>query len=40
VMVHAENRALAAAGGGFSDTFQPYEAHVYVVSSARMTERN
>jgi hypothetical protein len=40
VMVHAENRALAAAGGGFSDTFEPYEAHVYVVSSARMTERN
>jgi hypothetical protein len=40
VVVHAENRAIAAAGGGFSDTFQPYEAHVYVVSSARMTERN
>jgi hypothetical protein len=40
VMVHAEKRAVAAGGGGFSDTFQPYEAHVYVVSSARMTERN
>lgn len=40
VMVHAENRAIAASGGGFSDTFQPYEAHAYVISSPRMTERN
>jgi hypothetical protein len=40
VIVHAENRALAASGGRFSDTFEPYEAHVYVISSPRMTERN
>lgn len=40
VIVHAENRAIAASGGGFSDTFEPYEAHVYVISSPRMTERN
>ncbi len=40
VMVHAENRAIAASGGGFSDTFQPYEAHAYVISSPRMAERN
>jgi hypothetical protein len=40
VMVHAENRSIAAIGAGFSDTFQPYEAHVYVISSVRMTERN
>jgi hypothetical protein len=40
VVVHTENRAIAAAGGGFSDTFEPYAAHVYVISSSRMTERN
>jgi hypothetical protein len=40
VMVHAENRAIAVSGSGFSDTFQPYEAHAYVISSPRMTERN
>jgi hypothetical protein len=40
VTVHAENRAIAVSGGGFSDTFQPYEAHAYVISSPRMTERN
>lgn len=40
VSVHTENRVIAATGGGFSDTFEPYEAHVYVISSPRMTERN
>jgi hypothetical protein len=40
VTVHAENRTINAADGGFSDTFQPYEAHVYVIRSPRMTERN
>lgn len=40
VLVHAESRAIAVSAGGFSDTFGPYEAHVYVISTPRMTERN
>lgn len=40
VIVHAENRALAVSAGRFSDTFEPYEAHVYVISSPWMTKGN
>jgi hypothetical protein len=39
-IVHAEDRAIAISAGRFSDTFEPYEAHVYVISSRRMPEGN
>jgi hypothetical protein len=39
-IVHAEDRAIAISAGRFSDTFEPYEAHVYVISSPRITEGN
>jgi len=32
VTVHGESRAVAASGASFSDSFGPWEAHVYVVS--------
>jgi hypothetical protein len=34
VTVNAENRTLAASGSGFTDTFGPYQAHVYVIGNA------
>src|SRR5688572_10592490 len=34
VAVHAEDRALVAAGRSFSDTFAPFAAHVYVIADA------
>jgi hypothetical protein len=34
VTVHGERRTLAASAGTFTDTFGPYQAHVYVVDSA------
>jgi hypothetical protein len=34
VTVNGENRAVAASGATFSDTFAPYAAHVYVVDNA------
>ena len=40
VIVHAESRAIAMSAGRFSDAFEPYEAHVYVISSPLMTEKN
>jgi hypothetical protein len=33
VTVNAENRALAASGNGFTDTFGPYAAHVYLIGN-------
>ena len=33
VTVNAENRTLGASGNSFSDTFGPYQAHVYVIGS-------
>ena len=34
ITVHAENRTLAAAGRTFTDTFDRYQAHVYVIDAA------
>jgi hypothetical protein len=33
VAVNAENRTLSPSGSAFSDTFGPYQAHVYVIGS-------
>jgi hypothetical protein len=33
ITVNAENRSLAASGNGFTDTFGPYQAHVYVIAN-------
>ena len=33
VTVNAENRTLAASGNSFTDTFAPYQAHVYVIGN-------
>ncbi|HEV8640338.1 MAG TPA: Ig-like domain-containing protein [Methylomirabilota bacterium] len=33
VTVNAENRTVAASGSSFSDTFGPWEAHVYVIAN-------
>jgi hypothetical protein len=35
VTVHAEGRALPVNEASFSDTFKPYEAHVYVIETRR-----
>lgn len=34
VTVHGEDRALVVSGHSFSDTFEPFAAHVYVVADA------
>jgi|GEM_PF-1050969 len=33
VSVNAENRSLSASGSSFTDSFGPYQAHVYVIGS-------
>src|SRR5204863_8670871 len=33
VTVNGESRTLAASGNGFTDTFGPYAAHVYVIAN-------
>src|SRR5204862_881510 len=33
VAVNAENRTLAASGNNFTDSFGPYQAHVYVLAN-------
>ncbi|MGH7393812.1 MAG: Ig-like domain-containing protein, partial [Candidatus Rokuibacteriota bacterium] len=33
VTVHGENRSVAASGRSFTDTFGPYQAHVYVLDT-------
>ena len=33
VAVNAEDRALAPSGASFSDTFSPYQAHVYLITN-------